>query len=255
MNVSTIRRAVLASGLLAPIAAISAARAQTAPGACAPATPSEAEQRLHTDWAWLGRYRAENAVDAALPQDRRQVVFMGDSITQAWREKEGPFFTQHGFVGRGISGQTTPQMLVRFMADVVALKPAAVHIMAATNDVAQNTGPYDPAFTKQNFVAMAEIARAHRLRVILASVPPAGEFPWRPGLGPAAKIVALNGWLRAWAAEQGFTYADYSAVLDDGSGAMKPGMAYDGVHPTEAGYQAMAPVTLAAVEAALASAR
>jgi lysophospholipase L1-like esterase len=252
MNASSSRRAVLASGLFAPMAAASAARAQAAPAACAPTPPSEAEQRLHADWAFLARYRAENAADAALPQDRRRVAFMGDSITQAWRDKEGPFFAQHGFIGRGISGQTTPQMLVRFMSDVVALQPAAVHIMAATNDVAQNTGPYDPEFTRRNFMAMAEIARAHGLRVILASVPPAGEFPWRPGLGPAAKIIALNRWLRAWAGEQGFTYADYSAVLDDGAGAMKPGMAYDGVHPTQAGYQAMAPVTLSAVDRALA---
>jgi lysophospholipase L1-like esterase len=143
-------------------------------------------------------------------------------------------------------------MLVRFWPDVVALKPAAVHILAGVNDIAQNAGPYDLAATQANLQAMTTLAQAGGIAVILATVTPVAEFPWRPGLGPTAKVATLNAWLRAYAAERGAVLADYTRVLDDGAGGMKPGLAYDGVHPTREGYAVMEPAALAAIASALA---
>ncbi len=142
-------------------------------------------------------------------------------------------------------------MLVRLWPDVVALKPAAVHILAGVNDIAQNAGSYDPAATRANLQAMSVLAQASGIKVILGAVTPVAEFPWRPGLGPTAKVAVLNAWLRTYAAEHGATVADYTRVLDDGAGGMKPGLAYDGVHPTREGYAAMEPVALAAIASAL----
>jgi len=199
-----------------------------------------AERGLLKDPAGLGRYRAENERlrASAAPVD---IVFLGDSITEGWKAKRPGFF-RAGRLCRGISGQTTPQMLLRFMADVVDLRPRAVHIMAGTNDVAGNTGPMTPEMSEDNFRAMSAIARQHRITVLLASIPPAAAFPWRPGLETRRPIAALNAWLEAFARETGATWVDYRPVLDDGTGAMRPGLASDGVHPTEAGYDAMASV-------------
>ena len=238
------RRALLAAGLAVP----GLAQAQ----AIASPAPNPEDARLHTDWPFLQRYAAQNATDRDLPAERRRVVFIGDSITQGWFDKHPTFFTDNGFLGRGIGGQVTAQMLVRFWPDVVALKPAAVHILAGINDIAQNAGPYDPAATQANLQAMTTLAQASGVAVILATVTPAAEFPWKPGLGPIAKVAALNAWLRAFAAERGAVLADYTRVLDDGAGGMRPGLAYDGVHPTGEGYVVMEPVTLAAVARALA---
>ncbi|TCS18407.1 SGNH/GDSL hydrolase family protein [Caulobacter sp. BK020] len=239
------RRTLLAGGLAA---APGLALAQTA---AAPSAPSPEDLRLRTDWPFLQRYAAENAVDRDLPPERRRVVFMGDSITQGWRDAHPAFFTDNGFLGRGISGQVTAQMLVRFWPEVVTLKPAAVHILAGINDIAQNAGPYDLTATQANLQAMTTLAQANGIAVILATVMPALDFPWRPGLGPVAKVRALNAWLTAYAAERGAVLADYTRVLDDGMGGMKPGLAYDGVHPTREGYAVIEPVTLAAVTSAL----
>jgi lysophospholipase L1-like esterase len=238
------RRALLAAGLGA---VPGLALAQTA----APPSPSPEELRLHTDWPFLQRYAAENAVDRDLPAERRRVVFIGDSITQGWRDFHPAFFADNGLLGRGIGGQVTAQMLVRFWPDVVALKPAAVHILAGVNDIAQNAGPYDLAATQANLQAMTVLAQASGIAVILATVTPVAEFPWRPGLGPTAKVQTLNAWLRAYAAERGAVLADYTRVLDDGAGGMRPGLAYDGVHPTREGYAVMEPVTLAAIGSVL----
>lgn len=240
------RRALLAGGLAA---APGLALAQTV---AAPPAPSPEDLRLRTDWPFLQRYVAENAADRDLPAERRRVVFIGDSITQGWRDAHPAFFAGNGFLGRGIGGQVTAQMLVRFWPDVVALKPAAVHILAGINDIAQNAGPYDPAATQANLQAMTTLAQASGIAVILATVTPAAEFPWRPGLGPVAKVRELNAWLKGHAAERGAVLADYTRVLDDGMGGMKPGLAYDGVHPTREGYAVIEPVTLAAVASALA---
>jgi lysophospholipase L1-like esterase len=169
------------------------------------------------------------------------IVFLGDSITEGWRDQRPGFFTP-GRIGRGIGGQTTAQMVLRMMPDVVALKPRAVHIMAGTNDVAGNTGPMTPQMTQDNFRAMAAIARHHKINVILASIPPAASFPWRPGLETRAPIRALNAWLREFARHERFTYIDYHAALATSEEGMRPGLASDGVHPTDAGYDVMASV-------------
>jgi lysophospholipase L1-like esterase len=165
-------------------------------------------------------------------------VFLGDSITEGWMDKRPGFFTA-GRVDRGIGGQTSSQMVLRMMSDVVELRPRAVHIMAGTNDIAGNTGPMTPEMTQDNFRMMVDVARRHGIRVMLASIPPAASFPWRPGLETRKPIAAMNAWLKEFARESGSTWVDYWPVLDDGTGAMKPGLASDGVHPTEAGYDAM----------------
>ena len=206
----------------------------------------EGEERLHKDWAWLGRYQEANA-RVTTPA---KVVFMGDSITQGWFDMVPAFFTP-GRYGRGIGGQTTPQMLLRFRQDVIDLHPQVVQIMAGTNDIAGKTGPMTPYQTKANLMSMAELARAHGIRVILASIPPADHFPWRPGLATAPQIAALNAWMKDYAARTGATYADYWTALHDGQ-ALKASLTYDGVHPNTAGYAAMAPVAEAAIRTAMA---
>ena len=215
-------------------------------------TPEQVRQiqgRL-IDWPQLERYRESNATLA--PAEAGRVVFYGDSITDAWGRREGTtFFPGKPYVNRGISGQTTPQMLVRFQQDVIALKPAVVLILAGTNDVAGNSGLSTPAMIEDNFRSMVALAQANHIRVVLASVLPASDYPWRPGLDPAPKIRALNAWLKDFAAAQNCTYLDYYAALVDGQGGMKPGLSSDGVHPTAAGYAIMAPLAQAAIDATL----
>lgn len=195
------------------------------------------QRQLATDWPWLGRYAADNAALAASgkPTD---IVFMGDSITEGWVGKRPEFF-RAGRVGRGISGQTTPQMVLRMMADVIAHRPKFVHIMAGTNDIAGNTGPMTPQQTHDNLAMMVMLAQAAKIGVLLASVPPADGFPWRPGLATVGPIRALNAWIKTYAAQTGATFVDYTPALATPGGAMKPGFADDGVHPTAAGYAAM----------------
>jgi lysophospholipase L1-like esterase len=192
------------------------------------------------DFGMIGYYAEENAKLLA-SREPVDIVFMGDSITEGWMDKRPGFFTR-GRIDRGIGGQTTSQMVLRMFSDVVALKPKAVHIMAGTNDIAGNTGPMTPQMTENNIEAMSDIARRHGIKVLLAPIPPAASFPWRPGLETRPRIAELNRWLKRFASESGATWIDYWSVLDDGTGAMKPGLASDGVHPTEAGYDAMATV-------------
>lgn len=201
---------------------------------------------LTRDHGQLCRYAAANRALRARPR----VVFLGDSITDSWITLVPGFWTD-GRVDRGISGQTTGQMLLRFRQDVIALRPAAVHIMAGTNDVAGNTGAATMETVQGHIQSMAELARANGIKVILASVPPAAAFPWSPGKQPAPQIAALNAWLRAYAAREGFTWVDYHPVLATADGAMKPALASDGVHPNAAGYAAMAPVALDAIRRTL----
>lgn len=189
------------------------------------------------DWAGLCRYRDANARLAA-SGERPAIVFMGDSITENWVEADPAFFSD-GVVGRGVGGQTTAQMLVRFHADVIALTPRAVHIMAGSNDVAGNGGPTTEDAYRHNVMAMVEIARAHGVRVILASIPPARGFIWRPEIRPAQQIVRLNAWLRDYAAAEGLGFIDYHAALADSSGGLPPELGIDGVHPNRDGYAVM----------------
>jgi lysophospholipase L1-like esterase len=204
-------------------------------------------QGANGDWAFLSRYRHENA---ELKPDNLRVVFLGDSITQAWAHE--PFIAGNiHFVGRGIGGQTTQQMVLRFRADVIALKPQLVHIMAGTNDVAGNNGPESDADIEDAIESMVELARANGVKVVLASVPPAADFEWRPGLNPAPRIRRLNAWIRAYTSRIGIEYVDYWPALATESGAMKSSMSMDGVHPNSQGYKAMQSLTEAAIQSAL----
>ena len=195
---------------------------------------------LLADYPGLCRYAAANR--ALPPPTPDRVVFMGDSITEGWIDKQPDFFGG-GRLDRGISGQTTTQMVARFRADVIALEPRVVHIMAGTNDIAGNGGPTSLDRIEANIHTMIDLAQAHGIKVVLASVLPARRFDWRPEIEPAATIVALNDRLRRLADETGAIYADYYRMLDDGSGGLSPVHAEDGVHPTAAGYQLMQPVT------------
>lgn len=225
------RRLLLAGLAVAPLAA--------APGRAADLScPPDAEaQRRAQDWPDLARFAADNRTILASGQPV-DVVYMGDSITQGWPDKRPAFF-RPGRVCRGIGGQTTPQMLLRMMADVVALKPRLVHIMGGTNDIAGNTGPIAPQQTVDNIAAMAALARAHGIGVLIGSVPPAASFPWRPGLEVEHKIATLNNLLGALADGDEVRMVDYTVALSDGEGGMKASYAYDGVHPDTAGYEAM----------------
>ena len=206
--------------------------------------------RLGSDWPYLARYRADNAALASTPGHPR-IVFMGDSITEGWVRLAGDFFAP-GRIGRGIGGQTTPQMLARFRADVIDLHPAVVQIMAGTNDIAGNTGPMTAEETQGNIRSMVELAHAHGIRVILASIPPADQFPWKPGLDTGSKIAAMNAWLKAYSARAGCVYADYWTPLKGTGLGMREGLSSDHVHPTSAGYAVMAPVAERALKQALA---
>jgi lysophospholipase L1-like esterase len=204
-------------------------------------------QGVNGDWAFLARYQKENA---ALAPDGARVVFLGDSITQNWASE--PFISGNGhYVGRGISAQTTQQLLVRFRADVIDLRPRLVHLMAGTNDIAGNNGPESDAQIEGAIRSMVELALANHIGVLLASIPPAQDFNWHPHLNPAPRIRRINAWLRSYAAQPGVTYVDYWSALAASDGSMKPGLSSDGVHPNAAGYQVMAPIAAAAIESAL----
>ena len=216
-------------------------------------TPDQiaAMQQKLADWPELARYRDSNTALPATAPGR--VVFFGDSITDAWgrRDRTVPFFPGKPYINRGIGGQTTPQMVIRFQQDVVALHPAAVLILAGINDIAGNTGPSTLTMTEDNVRSMVSIARANNIRVILASVLPVIDFAWRRGLEPAGKIRNLNAWLQQYAASTGCTWLDYYTALTDPQGGMKPGTSLDGVHPSPAGYAIMAPLAQAAIDRTL----
>ena len=199
---------------------------------------------LKNDHADLCLYRQANAEDAKAGGVK--VVFLGNSITELWAAADPELFS-HGVVGRGISGQTSDQALVRFQADVVALHPKAVHILVGTNDVAGNNGPTRAEDLENNLRSMVAIAKANHIKVILASITPAGVIPWRNSIHPTAQITALNAWMKAYAAQEGAVYVDYYTALAGPDGAMKPGISRDGVHPMRSGYALMKPLALAAI--------
>lgn len=215
------------------------------------AAAQTADDQLRADWANLARYRDANARLAAPADSEQRVVFMGNSITEAWQPYFAVMFPGKPYINRGISGQTTPQMLVRFRADVIALEPKVVVILGGTNDIAGNTGPSTLEMIEDNLASMAELARANGIKVVLSSVLPVYDYPWKPGLEPAQKIVALNEWLRDYASNHDAVYLDYYSALTDARGGMRPELASDGVHPTEAGYRIMAPLAERAIEQAL----
>ena len=245
--------------LVVPASIIASVRAQfDAPGAPRPTVPPEdmaAYQKMQkdqtaSDWAALCYFRADNATLAAAPVPTGRIVFMGDSITQLWGLAE-PVDFGPARVNRGISGQTTPQMLLRFKQDVLALKPAAVHILAGVNDIAGNTGPTTLEDVENNIASMVELAKAHGVEVILATPLPAAKFTWKPDLKPGPTVIAYADWIRRYAAEQDIILADYYPVLATQEGALKPELGPDGVHPNKAGYALMKPILETAITDAL----
>jgi lysophospholipase L1-like esterase len=247
-----------ATGQAAASAAIAARPAAINPLYTMPPTSVTAEQvasmqQQLSDWPQLGRYRDDNAQLPAPAPGEARVVFFGDSIMDAWgRAKGSRFFPGKPYINRGISGQTTAQMLLRFRQDVIGLHPAAVVILAGTNDIAGNTGLATLAMIEDNFRSMTELAQASHIRVVLASVLPVSDYPWQPGLQPANKVRVLNAWLKSYAASNGATYLDYYSALANAQGGMEARLASDGVHPTPAGYTIMAPLAQRAIERALA---
>lgn len=210
------------------------------------------EDRLHNDWPWLQKYAKANAQLPPPAPDEDRVVFMGNSIFEVWNRFFPTVFPGKPYINRAIGGQTTPQMLVRFRQDVIALQPKAVVILAGTNDIAGNTGPATLEMIENNLASMAELAKAHGIRVVLASVLPVFKYAWRPSIPhPAQTVVALNTWMKDYARRNGFVYLDYHAAMADEKLGMKGELSGDGVHPNEAGYRIMAPLTEAAIREAL----
>jgi lysophospholipase L1-like esterase len=207
------------------------------------------------DFADLGRYREANAHLAELATGENRVVFMGDSITEAWRLEE--YFPGKPYVNRGISGQTTPQMLIRFRPDVIDLQAKVVVILAGTNDIAGNTGPMRLEDVENNYASMAELARAHGIRLVFSSVIPVNNYTPRAELlfvqRPPEKIVELNLWLKSYCEKTGCGYLDYFGAMADEKGLLKKDLAIDGLHPNPAGYKIMTPLAQAAIERALAA--
>jgi lysophospholipase L1-like esterase len=215
------------------------------------ATTTGAQTSQSTDWANLHRFAAENAALAPAAPGENRVVFMGNSITEAWAKAFPTQFAGKPYIGRGISGQTTPQMLIRFRQDVVALRPKVVVILGGTNDIAGNTGPSTLEMIEDNLASMTEIAKANNIRVVLASVLPVYDYSWKKGLEPAPKIVALNAWIKAYAARVGAVYVDFHSAMKDERDGMRAELANDGVHPNPAGYAIMGPLVEQAIADAL----
>lgn len=203
------------------------------------------------DWENLGRFKEENKKMTSPAPGENRIVFMGNSITEGWSQFSPEFFSGKPYVNRGIGGQTTPQMLLRFQADVVDLKPKVVVILAGTNDIAQNTGPITLEEIMNNLKAMAELAKKNNIKVILSSVVPAFDYTWRPGLKPNEKIPALNKMIQTYVEENDCIYLDYFKAMNDGNNGLQAALTYDGVHPNKAGYKVMEPLAEAAIAKAL----
>jgi len=237
-----------------------AAPAQAAPSAAQPTldpvtqlqTSLQNLQKRLQDWPNLERYRDADTQVLPPAPDENRVVFMGDSITDFWGSKYGKFFPGEPYINRGISGQTTPQMLVRFWPDVVALGPKVVVILAGTNDIAGNTGPTTLETIENNLMAMTTLARANGIRVVLASLLPVCDYiSPQTTRRPPEKIVELNLWIKDYATENGLVYLDYYSAMVDDQRMLRKELTFDGLHPNDAGYAAMAPLAEKAIAAAL----
>ena len=204
------------------------------------------------DWANLNRFKEENK-EIGLPRTNEdRVVFMGNSITQGWGDQAPDFFdNNNNYINRGIGGQTTPQMLIRFRQDVIKLYPKVVIILAGTNDIAGNTGPSTLEMIEDNLYSMAELAQAHKVAVVLSSILPVYDYPWQTGLEPSQKIIELNKRIKEYADTHGIVYADYFSAMVDERNGLKAEYTSDGVHPTRAGYEVMAPIAEKAIANAL----
>lgn len=203
------------------------------------------------DWPNIKRYNDDNERIKAMPPVKNRVVFMGNSITEGWINHDPGFFSNNPYIDRGIGGQTTPQMLARFREDVIALKPAVVVILGGINDIAQNTGYIKPEDTYGNIISMAELAKANNIKVVLCSILPAFDFPWRPGMQPAEKVIAINKMLKAYCEKNNIVYVDYFSALADARNGMPDSLSHDGVHPNLDGYKIMEPLVQKGIADAL----
>jgi lysophospholipase L1-like esterase len=203
------------------------------------------------DWPNLRRYRAQNS-QAGLPAaSENRVVFMGNSITDGWINASPDFFSKNAYLDRGISGQTTPQMLIRFRQDVIDLKPKVVVILAGINDIAENTGPSSVEMIENNLMSMAQLAKANGIKVVMCSILPAYAFPWRPGINPVEKVAAVNKWMKNYAAKNNFVYVDYYNAMADDRKGLPSNLSKDGVHPTKDGYKIMESLVVPGIEKAM----
>lgn len=205
------------------------------------------------DWPYLKKYEKENANLPILESGQKRIVFMGDSITEFWSDLCPEFFAGKPYLNRGISGQTTPQMLIRFRADVIALKPSVVVLLAGANDIAGNTGPSTLEMILNNIISMTELAKANNIKMILCSLLPAYDFPWKTGSFPAEKMETFNAMLKKYADENDILYLDYYSAMVDERKGLKATFADDGVHPNKAGYEVMGPIVEKAIEKVLLS--
>lgn len=203
------------------------------------------------DWANLKRFQEDNKKVGLPKAHENRVVFMGNSITEGWSNSDKSFWEGKPYINRGISGQTTPQMLVRFQQDVIDLKPKVVVILAGINDIAGNTGQMTLEQTRDNIINMTRLAQANGIKVVISSVIPAYDFPWRPGMEPAEKVVALNIMLKAYCDKNKIVYLDYHTAMKDNRNGLKKELGYDGVHPNQEGYKVMAPLAEKAIAEAL----
>jgi lysophospholipase L1-like esterase len=215
--------------------------------------PQKAKARppWELEWAYLSKYHDANVKLGAPAPGKKRVVFLGDSITEGWGQADAKFFSGRAYVDRGISGQTTSQMLVRFRQDVIGLRPAVVVILGGTNDIAENGGITTLEAIEDNLQSMAELAKVNGMRVVLSSVLPADRYPWHPGIEPAGKIAELNRWIAGFCAKNGLVYLDYYSAMADAKGGLPAELSQDGVHPNGAGYAVMEPLAEEAVRRAL----
>ncbi len=203
------------------------------------------------DWPNLEKYKQANMqIDSTNPSGTT-AVFMGNSITEGWAGQDPDFFKKNNYVGRGISGQTTPQMLLRFRPDVIDLGPKVVVILAGTNDIAGNTGPMTVEQIAGNIFSMAELAKAHDIKVVISSVMPVAKYPWKPEVESVKPIKELNAKLKEYADKNNIVYLDYFPILSNAERGMKSNYSKDGVHPTLEGYKAMEPLVKQAIERAM----
>lgn len=203
------------------------------------------------DWPNLSKYQEENAQLKPVAPGEKRIVLMGDSITEFWSTTDSEYFIGKPYLNRGISGQTTPQILLRFRTDVIDLKPSAVVILAGINDIAGNTGPVTLQMITNNIFSMVELAHANHIKVILCSVLPAYDFPWKPNQNPAQKVVDLNKMIKNYADAKGILYLDYFSAMRDERDGLKSAYSGDGVHPNKLGYQIMAPLAEKAIKEVL----
>jgi len=194
------------------------------------------------DFPNLKKYAEANKTLPAKQSNAKRIVLMGDSITEFWKTTDPDFFTKTGYIDRGISGQTSPQMLLRFRQDVINLKPTVVVILAGVNDIAENTGPISLEAILDNIISMAELAKANKIKVVLSSVLPANAFWWRTELKPADKIIALNALIKAYADKHNLTYINYYATMVNDEKGLDKKFSDDGVHPMLSGYKVMEPL-------------